>query len=62
MMRAFMSPTLLVWAGVSLAVGIAIIMIALIGGPGVTAPRIQQAADPGIKVWDASDGKREPGR
>ena len=51
MMRA--NSKLLAWAGVGLTIGIAAIAAALyIGGPAKT--------DPGIKVWDASDGKKEP--
>ena len=60
-MRAFTRPKLLVWAGVSLAIGITIIAVALYsGGPGMTDPGIQPAIDPGIKVRDARDGKKEP--
>ena len=59
-MRAFTRPKLLAWAGVSLALGITAIAAALYSGSPVAGPAIAPAADPGIKVWDASDGKKEP--
>ncbi len=48
---------LLAWAGVGLTIGIAAIAAALYIG---TLPAPPIATDPGIKVWDASDGKKEP--
>ena len=59
-MRAFTRPKLLVWAGFSLAVGIAGIAAALYSGGPVAAPAIAPAADPGIKVWDATPPGKEP--
>ena len=60
-MSVLTRPTLLAWAGFGLAVGITAIGIALYSsGPGVTDPGIQPAADPGIKVWDATPPGREP--
>ena len=60
-MSAFTNPTLLVWAGFSLAIGITIIAVAVYsGGPGMTDPGIQPATDPGIKVWDATPPGKEP--
>ena len=59
-MRAFTRPRLLAWAGLSFAVGITAIGIALYSGAPVAGPVIAPATDPGIKVLDATDGKQEP--
>ena len=56
-----------------LRIGIATVLaVAIVGGVGLWwwpeppsdrgAGTVTPATDPGIKVWDASDGKREPGR
>ena len=57
-MRA--NPALLAWASFGLAIGITAIGIALYSGAPVAGPVIAPATDPGIKVWDATDGKQEP--
>ena len=48
--------SVLMWAGLGVAIGIVFIVVAMHGGGFAVVP----AADPGIKVWDASDGKTEP--
>ena len=55
-MSAVTKSTLLVWAGFGLALGVVFIVVAVHGGGFAVVP----AVDPGIKVWDASDGRKEP--